>query len=171
MGTAAYGGKGFKGMAAVSGNRPIGVASYKQQHTCVIPPPPPAQVLLPPPPHHYTVSQVVKRISNETMPSPMCITRKLWSVVATLPAEFAPEEIVSFRLTTDDGQSYDAQIDPEGVVSMDAPRDELWQPSTLHFPSQLRYIPKSCHERISGVWDLVFTFVGPVTFGIRPRAW
>ena len=32
MGTAAYGGKGFKEKAAVSGERPIGAASCRQQH-------------------------------------------------------------------------------------------------------------------------------------------
>ena len=32
MGTAAYGGKGFEGRAAVSGERPIGAASCRQQH-------------------------------------------------------------------------------------------------------------------------------------------
>ena len=33
MGTTAYGGKGFKGRAVVSGERPIGTASCRQQHT------------------------------------------------------------------------------------------------------------------------------------------
>ena len=32
MGTATYGGKGCKGRAAVSGERPIGAASCRQQH-------------------------------------------------------------------------------------------------------------------------------------------
>ena len=32
MGTAAYGGKGFEGRAAVSDERPIGAASCRQQH-------------------------------------------------------------------------------------------------------------------------------------------
>ena len=44
MGTAAYGGKGFRGRAAVSGDRPIGAASCRQQHnqaSCQPPPPPP----------------------------------------------------------------------------------------------------------------------------------
>ena len=31
MGTAAYGGKGFKGRSAVSGEKPIGAASCRQQ--------------------------------------------------------------------------------------------------------------------------------------------
>ena len=33
MGTAAYGGKGFKGRAGVSGERPMGAARFRQQHT------------------------------------------------------------------------------------------------------------------------------------------
>ena len=44
MGTAACGGKGFKGRAAVSGERPIGAASCRQQHnqmSCYPPSPPP----------------------------------------------------------------------------------------------------------------------------------
>ena len=41
MGTAAaYGGKGFKGGAAVSGERPIGAASWREQHNQVSCPPP-----------------------------------------------------------------------------------------------------------------------------------
>ena len=39
MGTAAYRGKGFKGSAAVSGERPIGAAGCRQQHTRRPPPP------------------------------------------------------------------------------------------------------------------------------------
>ena len=41
MGASTYGGKGFKGRAAVSGERPIGTASCRQQHTqasCQTPP-------------------------------------------------------------------------------------------------------------------------------------
>ena len=41
MGTAAYGGKGFKGRAAVSGDWPSGAASCRRQHTqasCQTPP-------------------------------------------------------------------------------------------------------------------------------------
>ena len=40
MGTATDGGKGFEGRAAVSGDRPVGAASCRQQHTrvsCQIP--------------------------------------------------------------------------------------------------------------------------------------
>ena len=43
MGAAPSGGKGFKGGAAVSGERPIGAASCRQQHnqaSCQRPPPP-----------------------------------------------------------------------------------------------------------------------------------
>ena len=40
MGTAAYGGRGFKGRAAVSGERPIGAARCRQQHNEAPPPPP-----------------------------------------------------------------------------------------------------------------------------------
>ena len=35
MGTGAYGGKGFKGRAAASCERPIGVTSCRQQHNQV----------------------------------------------------------------------------------------------------------------------------------------
>ena len=48
MGTAAYGGKGFKGTAAVSDEGPIGAASCRQQHnqvSCQSPPPPPLLIL------------------------------------------------------------------------------------------------------------------------------
>ena len=41
MGTAAYKGKGFKGRAAVGGERPFGAASRRQQHkqvSCHTPP-------------------------------------------------------------------------------------------------------------------------------------
>ena len=41
MGTAAYGGKGFKERARVSGERPIGAASFRQQYigaSCPTPP-------------------------------------------------------------------------------------------------------------------------------------
>ena len=44
MGAAAYGGKGFKERARVSGERPIGAASCRQQYneaSCQAPPPPP----------------------------------------------------------------------------------------------------------------------------------
>ena len=41
MGTAACGRKGFKGRAAVSGERPIGAASCRQQHNQASCPPPP----------------------------------------------------------------------------------------------------------------------------------
>ena len=53
MGAAAYGGRGFEGRARVSGERPIGADSCRQQHnqaSCHTPPsehPPP-----PPPPLH-----------------------------------------------------------------------------------------------------------------------
>ena len=44
MGTTAYGGKGFKGRAVVSGERPISAArGRREQHTmaaCQTPPPP-----------------------------------------------------------------------------------------------------------------------------------
>ena len=45
MSNAAYGGKGFKGRAAVSGERPTGAASCRQrlkQASCPPPPPSPA---------------------------------------------------------------------------------------------------------------------------------
>ena len=41
MGTATYGGKGFKGRAAVSGQRRMGAASCRQQYneaSCQLPP-------------------------------------------------------------------------------------------------------------------------------------
>ena len=44
MGTAAYGGRGFKESTRVSGERPIGAASCRQRHnraSCQPPPPPP----------------------------------------------------------------------------------------------------------------------------------
>ena len=41
MGTAAYGGKGFKGRAAVTGERPIGAAGCRQQHNRASCQPPP----------------------------------------------------------------------------------------------------------------------------------
>ena len=41
MGTAAHGGKGFKGRAAISGERPIRATSCKQQHNKVLCDPPP----------------------------------------------------------------------------------------------------------------------------------
>ena len=50
MGTAAYGGKRFKGRAAVSGERPIGGASCRQQHnqaSCQTGPSPPSTLLHP----------------------------------------------------------------------------------------------------------------------------
>ena len=43
MGSAAYGGKGFKGRAAASGDRPMGAARCRQQHnqaSCQPAPPP-----------------------------------------------------------------------------------------------------------------------------------
>ena len=43
MGTAACGGRGFKGRAVVSGERPMGAHSCRQQHnqaSCQPPPPP-----------------------------------------------------------------------------------------------------------------------------------
>ena len=43
MGTAAYGGNGFKGRAAVSGERPIGAASTRRH----VNPPPPLLASLP----------------------------------------------------------------------------------------------------------------------------
>ena len=39
MGAAAYGGRGFKERAGVSCERPIGAASYRQQHNLPTPPP------------------------------------------------------------------------------------------------------------------------------------
>ena len=48
MGTAAYGGKGFKGRAVASGERPMGAASCRQQHsqvTCQSPSPNPRGVI------------------------------------------------------------------------------------------------------------------------------
>ena len=55
MGAAAYGGKGFKGRARISGERPIGAASCRQQHNQVSfrPPPPPLSTLGH---HHWWVS-------------------------------------------------------------------------------------------------------------------
>ena len=41
MGTVAHGGKGFKARAAVSGESPIGAASFRQQHHGIMPLPPP----------------------------------------------------------------------------------------------------------------------------------
>ena len=48
MGAAAHGGRGFKGRAEVSGERPIGAASRRQQHNQVsCQPPPPFPVAFP----------------------------------------------------------------------------------------------------------------------------
>ena len=40
MGAAAYGGRGFKARAQVSGERPMGAATCRQQHNRASPPPP-----------------------------------------------------------------------------------------------------------------------------------
>ena len=54
MGTAAYGGKGFKGRTGVSGERPIGAAQCRQQSiqaSCQPPPPSPPDI----PRHTYVL--------------------------------------------------------------------------------------------------------------------
>ena len=73
MGATAYGGRGFKGRAAVSGERPIGAASCRQQHNEVSCQPPP-----PPHPQHA-------RAWTEAKPHPWCRFRALGMCQHTHP--------------------------------------------------------------------------------------
>ena len=70
MGTAACGGRGFKGRAVVSGDRPIGAGRCRQQHTKGVMPTPP------PPRHRFIVAK--SGIYRFTKKQPL-----IWAIVGT----------------------------------------------------------------------------------------
>ena len=106
MGTAAYGGKGFKGRAGESGKRPIGAASFRQQYiqaSCHLPCPPaisplPSSIVLLP----YTDNAVVP-ISVPHAASSLCVSAVYFCILyVSCPCSADPPSqptILSLHLT------------------------------------------------------------------------
>ena len=76
IGATAYGGKGLKGRAAVSGERPIGAASCRQAHNQASCQPPSAQTCL-----RWSRADANRRIGVSCFHEPerLCIAACVWS--------------------------------------------------------------------------------------------